>query len=259
MRLQIVFLVLTFYLAGFAPMVSAHDKAELSGEQAYDERSILQEWIAGKKVRLASVNRFGMERCFVSLQISDAIFKRMYKKSYKADCPIPRSELRYVKVLHYNLNHEICLGEIVCNQAIANDLLEIFKTLFKAKYPIERMVLIDHYNADDELSMQANNSSCFNFRRVSGSKKLSHHSTGRAIDINPKYNPMVKVRDGNILFSPKNAKSYMDRSANFPYKIDRNDLCYKEFRKRGFIWGGAWKSVKDYQHFEKPAKNLSKE
>lgn len=156
-------------------------------------------------------------------------------------------------MLHYNLKQEICLGELICHQEIAHDLLEIFKVLYKAKYPIERMVLIDEYDADDERSMQANNTSCFNFRRVAGSKTLSCHSTGHAIDINPLYNPMVKIRNGKTIYSPKNAKAYINRTKDFPYKIDKNDLCYKEFRKRGFIWGGNWRSVKDYQHFEKPS------
>jgi hypothetical protein len=27
-------------------------------------------------------------------------------------------------------------------------------------------------------------------------------------------------------------------------------LCYKLFIKHGFSWGGAWRTMKDYQHFE---------
>ncbi|WP_297906218.1 M15 family metallopeptidase [uncultured Parabacteroides sp.] len=113
------------------------------------------------------------------------------------------------------------------------------------------MVLVDEYNADDERSMQANNSSSFNFRFIHGTSKLSTHSMGYAIDINPKYNPYVKESNGKIIYSPENAKEYIDRSANFPYKIDHNDLCFKEFKKRGFTWGGDWSHLKDYQHFEK--------
>lgn len=255
MRTRIFFLILFLGLCGVVSSRHSYKSHSLQTEQTYSEQSILKEWIAGKKVKSSSVKQFGIQHCFVSLPLNDKIFKRMNKKSYKEDCTIPRSQLRYLKVLHYNLNQEICLGELVCNQAIANDLIEIFKTLFKAKYPIERMVLIDEYGANDELSMQANNTSCFNFRRVAGSKKLSNHSSGCAIDINPRYNPMVKIRNGKTSFSPKNAQPFINRSASFPYKIDTNDLCYKEFRKKGFIWGGSWKSVKDYQHFEKRMAN----
>ena len=99
--------------------------------------------------------------------------------------------------------------------------------------------------------MADNNTSCFNYRTVPGKSKLSNHSYGRAIDINPLYNPYVRTKDGKVLVSPQNAEEYADRSADFPYKIDREDLCYQLFTEHGFEWGGAWNSSKDYQHFEK--------
>lgn len=216
------------------------------------QSNILSQWQAGKQVSLADVKKYGIEKCFVAEEISDAIFKRMWKKSYKEDCTIPRSELRYIKVLHYTIDGKIQLGEMVCNKAIAQDLIDIFRKLYDAKYPIERMVLVDEYDALDEPSMEANNSSCFNFRFITGTTKLSNHSKGRAVDINTLYNPYVKVRtDGSTYVEPKTGRAYIDRTKDFDYKIDRNDLCYKLFIEHGFEWGGDWKSVKDYQHFEK--------
>lgn len=38
--------------------------------------------------------------------------------------------------------------------------------------------------ANDNKSMSANNTSAFNYRVISGTKKLSNHSYGLAIDIN---------------------------------------------------------------------------
>ena len=144
------------------------------------------------------------------------------------------------------------LGEMVCNKAIASDLLVIFQKLYDASYPIERMVLIDSYNADDISSMEANNSSSFNFRFVSGTNKLSKHSEGMAVDINPLYNPYVTKRaDGTVVVSPESATPHVNRKKSFQYKICRNDLCVKLFKQHGFSWGGDWKSLKDYQHFEK--------
>ena len=142
-------------------------------------------------------------------------------------------------------------GELICHKDIADDLLAIFQELYKAAYPIERMVLIDEYDADDEASMRANNTSAFNFRYASGMKRLSSHSTGMAIDINPLYNPLVRYREGQTRVFPTTAAAYMDRTKYFPYKIEKGDLCYRLFKKYGFSWGGDWKSSKDYQHFEK--------
>jgi hypothetical protein len=188
---------------------------------------------------------------FCQEEISDAVFCRMMGKSYKEECTTPREELRYLRVLHYNKVGEELQGELVCHKDIADDLLAIFRELYQAKYPIERMVLIDEYDADDEASMRANNTSAFNFRKASGMRTLSKHSTGMAIDINPLYNPLVKHREGRTRVYPSNATPYIDRSQDFPYKIVKGDLCYRLFKKYGFSWGGDWKSSKDYQHFEK--------
>ncbi len=194
---------------------------------------------------------------FYYTELTEEIRERITGKSYpnisQAEEPlqITYEDLAYVHVLHYDFQAQIQEGELICNQAIAQDLVEIFCELFENQYPIEKIRLIDVYNADDEASMADNNTSCFNYRTVSGSTKLSNHSYGRAIDINPLYNPYVRTRDGKELISPDNAVPYADRSADFPYKIDREDLCYRLFTAHGFEWGGAWNSSKDYQHFQK--------
>lgn len=183
--------------------------------------------------------------------VSDAVFARIQGKSFKDDCTTPRDDLRYLRVLHYNKVGEVLEGELVCHKSIADDLLSIFHELYKARYPIERMVLIDEYDADDEASMRANNSSAFNFRFISGTRRLSRHAQGMAIDINPLYNPYIRQRNGRTLVSPSGAEAYTDRTKDFPYKIVKGDLCYRLFKKYGFTWGGDWKNSKDYQHFEK--------
>ena len=112
------------------------------------------------------------------------------------------------------------------------------------------MVLVDEYNADDNASMADNNSSSFNYRVVEGSNKLSKHSLGLAIDINPKYNPYIHTLNGKTVCSPENGAEYADRTKSFDYKIDEKDYSYQLFTKYGFTWGGNWNSVKDYQHYE---------
>ena len=126
---------------------------------------------------------------FQSEEISDEVFARIEGKSFKKECTTPRKDLRYLRVLHYNKVGEELEGELICHKDIAEDLLDIFRKLHEARYPIERMVLVDEYGADDEASMMDNNSSAFNFRFISGTRSLSRHSRGMAIDINPLYNP----------------------------------------------------------------------
>ena len=161
-------------------------------------------------------------------------------------------ELDTLLVRHIDFQGQSRQGVIVCNKAIARDLREIFAELYRRKYPIERIRPISDYGDDDERSMRANNTSCYCYRTVEGSATLSNHALGRAIDINPLYNPCVRRRkDGTLLVQPATGRPYTDRSKPFKYKITSRDLCYRLFTARGFRWGGSWRSLKDYQHFEK--------
>lgn len=191
-----------------------------------------------------------MDEKFYISEIDPQTFSRMKGKSYKADCTLSLSELRHLHLLHWNLKGEETEGELICNKKIAGILLEIFKELYSAKYKIEKIRLVDEYDADDERSMADNNSSCFNFRFISHTTTVSKHGAGLAVDINPLYNPYIKKVNGRVNIEPANSAAYVDRSKNFPCKIDHDDLAYKLFTEKGFDWGGDWTGVKDYQHFE---------
>ena len=199
------------------------------------------------------------EEEFKISKISDEIFKRIEGKTFKTDCTLPRDDLRYLNLLHKDLNGNILKGEMICNKYIAKDLITIFKKLYVSNYPIEKIRLMDEYDADDERGMRDNNSSCFNFRLISHTKKISKHGLGLAVDINTLYNPYHKIVDGKEIIEPSTGKPYLDRKKDFPYKIDENDLCYKLFTEHGFIWGGnCWDDRKDYQHFELPNETIEK-
>jgi hypothetical protein len=206
----------------------------------------------GDVVPQALLDGQSLSKWFTISEIPDSVFTAMQGKSFKADCTIPRSELRYLRVLHKDAEDRSIVGEMVVNRSIAADVLEILWQLYEAGYPIERMRLIDIYDADDETSMRANNSSAFNFRFISHTTKVSKHGAGLAVDINPLYNPYHKtLKDGTEVIEPATGKPYLDRSNAFAYKIDGDDLCCRLFKAHGFEWGGDWKSCKDYQHFEK--------
>ena len=141
--------------------------------------------------------------------------------SYPKDAEVKLSDLRYLRLSYVDFDGQEQVGELVCNKAIAEDLVAIFLDLYEARYPIRSIRLIDDFGGDDEASMAADNTSC----------------------LNPYVRPS-RVR-------PAGAAAYADRSKDFPHKIDKEDLCYRLFRARGFSWGGSWRSVQDYQHFEK--------
>ena len=141
--------------------------------------------------------------------IDDTSFARMKGKTYKDNCTVPLSELRHVKVLYKNKEQQTLKGEIICNKHIADDVAEIFYELYKANYPIEKIRLMDDYNADDETAMRDNNTSSFNFRFISHSTKVSKHGLGLAVDLNTLYNPFVLTIDGKLHVEPATALKYV--------------------------------------------------
>jgi hypothetical protein len=195
----------------------------------------------------------GMAAQVFSVQpIPDSVFQRMQGRSWPEDCTVRRADLRYLRLSHVDADKKEHVGEMVCNKAIANDLLEIFRELYRQKYPIQHIRLIDDYEADDERAMRDNNTSSFCYRKISGSTKLSKHAMGMAVDINTLYNPYVRTgKDGRRIVEPATAVKYVDRRKSFPYKIVKGDLLYRLFLQHGFKWGGSWRTVKDWQHFEK--------
>lgn len=207
---------------------------------------------AGEILDISQIEGNQTDLLFYSEEPGAEVQQRIMGISYQENDNISIGELRYLRVLHVGFDGQTYIGELLVNQAIAEDVLEIMKELYENKYAVERMVLVDDYGADDEQSMEDNNTSAFNYREIAGTRRMSRHSLGLAIDINPRYNPYVKHKsNGETVISPVNGAEYADRSQEFAHKIDENDLCYRLFTEHGFTWGGSWNSVKDYQHFEK--------
>ena len=193
---------------------------------------------------------FGM-----SQQLPQEVCQQMIGRSYKEECPVPLSDLRYISVNHWDYDGYVRVGHMVVHAKLANELLDIFKELFEQKFPIERMELVDQYNADDERSMEANNSSCFCFRANTTTPGIySNHSYGIAIDINPLVNPYVKGE--RVL--PERGKAYLDRTRVYLGGITDapDNACYKAFTSRGYEWAGSWPDRQDYQHFSKQISDI---
>ena len=173
------------------------------------------------------------QEAFYITEITDDIFARIKGKSFKDDCTLPREDLRYLHVLHKDKDGTTHEGEMIVNKHIAEDVLSILQELYKNNYPIEKMRLIDEYNADDELSMEDNNSSSFNFRFISHTTRISKHGLGLAVDINTLYNPYTKVVDGERIVEPVTGEPYLDREASFDsLRNTRRKTCRVVSRKR---------------------------
>jgi len=168
-------------------------------------------------------------------------------RTFRHDVPFGHYYLTYLTITHVDFHGVDRLGHLIVADAIGDEVLEIFREIYEARFPIYRMRLIDFYGADDYLSMAENNSHAFNFRYIAGTRTISRHGLGRAIDINPIQNPYI--RGGTIW--PYAGRAYLDRSYIRPGMVIRGDVVYRAFTSRGWIWGGNWTSPRDYHHFER--------
>ena len=135
------------------------------------------------------------------------------------------------------------------HEDLVPDVIAIFEQLHRLGYPVDKIRTVDNYSdADDELSMEDNNTSAFNCRLIPGTNEWSPHAYGRAIDINTRINPCLY---SNGYFEPQNAAAYLDRSRTDPGLLHNGDQAVRVFTDRGWQWGGNW-TTPDYQHFERP-------
>ncbi len=160
---------------------------------------------------------------------------------------MPLDELRLVTVRYWGFDGRPHMGELVIHERYAYAIVQVMHELYDARYPIERMQLVDVYGGDDDRSMAANNTSAFNCRSVTGRPGVwSEHSYGWAIDINPVQNPYVTA-SGVVL--PSAGQRYLDRTQDLPGMIHPDDVVVRAFARIGWKWGGYWSDPKDYQHF----------
>lgn len=165
--------------------------------------------------------------------------------SWNTNCSIAFDDLRLVRPSYWGFDHQSHTGELVLNKDAVDAVVAALRRLYDARVPIRKMVTVEAYGADDETSMRDDNTSAYNGRFVEGTTTCSQHAYGRAIDINPLENPMVK--DGKVY--PATAGAFVDRDQDVTGMIHPGDAVVAAFAAVGWSWGGDWHSLKDYQHF----------
>ena len=181
--------------------------------------------------------------------IDTADANAMIGVSWHRGCPVRISDLRRVELTHWGFDGLRHQGELIVHKNVAHRVANIFHTLYSMRFPIRTMLPVDQFGADDNASMAADNTSAFNCRPITGSTSgFSVHSYGQAIDVNTLENPYVK----GALVQPPAGKPFTNRATLRPGMIRHGDRVWRAFKTHGFTWGGDWKSLKDYQHFEIP-------
>jgi len=180
--------------------------------------------------------------------IDAATKQRMTGVSWHRGCPVGLNDLRLLKVRHWGFDGKVHRGRLVVHEDSARGMVRVMRNLFRHHFPIRRMRLVDAYGADDHRSMNADNTSAFNCRFVSGTSRWSEHAYGHAIDINPVENPYA---DSDGYVSPPAGAPYRDRSQRAKGLIHRGGNVIQAFAAIGWKWGGYWSWPKDYQHFSR--------
>lgn len=161
-----------------------------------------------------------------------------------------RRRQRLITVKYYSTDNRVHQGQLVIDADLVGDIRRVFALALKERFSIHSVIPVSDRRFrkenrwDDELSMEADNTSAFNYREVTGGGRLSNHAYGRAIDINPLLNPYLKgdlILPHGASYDPKVAGTFTAESP-----------VVREFLRLGWDWGGNWRSPKDYQHFEKP-------
>jgi hypothetical protein len=165
--------------------------------------------------------------------------------SWHRGCPVHLRDLRLLRLTRWGFDDRAHRGRLIVHRAHARAVLGVMRVLYRRRYPIRRMRLIDAYGSDDRRSMAADNTSAFNCRFVAGTSRWSMHAYGLAIDVNPVENPYV----AGSHVSPPAGRRYVDRSSQAPGVIHRHGFVVRAFRRIGWEWGGNWSYPKDYQHF----------
>ena len=168
--------------------------------------------------------------------------------TWHPDCPVAPDQLRRVELDYVGFDNQTHRGALVVNEALVPDVIAIFADLQRQHYPIAKMQTVDHYpKAEDELSMEDDNTSAFNCRPMPSGTSWSLHAYGRAIDLNPLINPYITT-SGDL--QPKTAAAYLNRGRTDPGILHAGDPAVLAFTDRGWTWGGGWHDPIDYQHFE---------
>ena len=82
--------------------------------------------------------------------------------SWRPGCPLDPRQLRRVEVNYVGFDGKVHRGALIVNEDLAAEVVAIFEQLLQLRYPIEKIRTVDNYpGADDELSMEDNNTSAF--------------------------------------------------------------------------------------------------
>ncbi len=167
------------------------------------------------------------------------------RSSWSPECPVAAEDLAYLTMSHYGFDGRLHTGEMIVNAAVAANIVEVFRALHAARFPIEEMRVIRAAEIDAPPTGDGNVTTSFVCRPAVGATNWSQHAYGLAIDVNPFHNPYLKGE--RVL--PELAEAYLDRDRVRPGMVLPGDAVTEAFAAIGWHWGGEWRTLVDWMHF----------
>jgi hypothetical protein len=167
------------------------------------------------------------------------------RSTWQAGCPVAATDLSWVRLAFWGFDARRHTGELLVHRSVADAMVEVFRRLYAARFPIEEMRITRLAELDAPPTGDGNNTGAFACRATTGGSSYSQHAYGLAIDVNPFQNPYLK---GDLVL-PELASAYRDRGYTRPGMITAGGPVVRAFESIGWTWGGSWRSLEDIQHF----------
>ncbi len=188
-------------------------------------------------------------RGFQARVASPAPAEVIARSTWAPGCPVAAKDLSWVRLTFRGFDQRRHTGELLVATSAADDLVTVFRELWRERYPIEQMTITTKAEQDAAPTGDGNDTGVFACRPVTGGSSYSQHAYGLAIDLNPFQNPYLKGDPRTGIVLPELASAYLDRGHVCPGMILAGSPVVRAFERIGWGWGGAWRSLKDYQHF----------
>jgi D-alanyl-D-alanine carboxypeptidase len=161
---------------------------------------------------------------------------------------VPPNDLRAIRLPFIGFDHRAHVGTLVVNASVVDQIIKVFSTLYRARFPIRRMEPVDVFHGSDNQSTAADNTAGFNcrFAVAAGPPHWSMHAYGLAIDVDTIENPYIQP--GQPIDPPSSA-AYANRLDIRPGMAYPGGILVSAFSSIGWGWGGNWTGTVDYQHF----------
>jgi hypothetical protein len=167
------------------------------------------------------------------------------RSTWQPGCPVAAEDLAWLRLTYWGFDQARHSGELLVNGSVATDLVDVFRQLYRARFPVESMSIARREDLDAPPTGDGNQTGSFACRPVRGGTQYSQHAYGLAVDLDPFQNPYVK---GDRVL-PELASAYVDRARVRPGMITPDGPAVAAFASIGWGWGGSWSSLKDFQHF----------